>query len=261
MKYLFYIILFSSLFSCSQYQKILNNTDTAFQYEQALNYYDNGDFARSLQLFENLLDDFIGTSDAENIYYHYAYCYFYLKDYLSSEYHFKRFNNLFLSSERQEEMAFMHAYSHYLQSPRSSLDQTITTDAINSLELFIDTYPESIRIPRVNELIFDLNKKIQKKKFEIAKLYFDTGKFKASILSIDNFLKDFPETEYLEEVLYIQLHAYFSLAENSVDEKKLQRVKEAIFVANNFLIAFPEGDFITKVEGIYEKLKSIENGL
>jgi outer membrane protein assembly factor BamD len=261
MKYFYFLILFCTIFSCSEYQKILKNTDTNFQYEEAIKYYDNGDFARSIQLLEGLLDDFIGTSDAENVYYHYTYCYFFLKDYVSAVYHFNRFNNLFISSDKLEEMSFMYAYSHYLQSPRSSLDQNLTKEAIKNLELFIDTYPESNRIIRVNELILDLNKKIEKKNFEIVKLYYDTGKFKSAIFSIDNFLNNFPETELLEEVLYVQIQAYYRLAGNSIEEKKSQRVKEAIFAVDNFLISFPDGNFTSKVQVIYEKLKNIENGL
>jgi outer membrane protein assembly factor BamD len=155
----------------------------------------------------------------------------------------------------------MYAYSHYLQSPRSSLDQNLTKEAIKNLELFIDTYPESNRIIRVNELILDLNKKIEKKNFEIVKLYYDTGKFKSAIFAIDNFLNNFPETELLEEVLYVQIQAYYRLAGNSIEEKKSQRVKEAIFAVDNFLISFPDGNFTSKVQVIYEKLKNIENGL
>ena len=261
MKYL-YILFFSfSFFSCSEYQKILKNTDVSFKYDQAVNYFNNNDYARSLQLFEGLLDDFVGNPKSEEVYYHYAYCFFYLQDYISSAYHFDRFNKVFINSNKNEEMAFMHVYSFYKQSPRYSLDQLVTNEAIEKLELFIENFPSSVRIPRVNELIFDLNKKIEKKYFEIVKSYYTTGKFKSAIFAINNFLAEFPETQYIDEISFVQLNAYYSLAQNSIEEKMKQRVKEAIFACDDYLMAFPNGDNVEQVKDIHEKLKKLENGL
>ena len=261
MKYI-YILFFSlSFFSCSEYQKILKNTDVYFQYDKAINYFNNNDYARSLQLFENLLDDFVGNVKSEEVYYHYAYCFFYLQDYVSSAYHFDRFNKTFINSSKKEEMAFMYGFSFYKQSPRYSLDQSTTHKAIKKLEIFIEEFPNSVRINRVNELIFDLNQKIQKKHFEIVKSYYTTGKYKSAIFAINNFLNDFPETKYIEEISFVQINAYYSLAQNSVEDKMKQRVKEAIFACDDYLMAFPNGESIDQVKTIHKKLKTLENGL
>ena len=163
MRFFFLLVSFFFLFSCSEYQKILKNTDPEFKYTQALNYYDNGDYARALQLFEDLLGYYRGDSKSEDIYYHYVYCNFYMQDYISAAYHFNNFVSKFILSEKNEEMSFMSAYCHYLDSPRFSLDQTNTHKAIDELQLFISNYPTSDSIPRVNELILVLNKKLEKK--------------------------------------------------------------------------------------------------
>ena len=109
--------------------------------------------------------------------------------------------------------------------------------------------------------MISLNNKLQKKDFEIVKLYYKTGKFSSAIYAVDEFLNRFPETSYVEDVNFIQIKSYYELGKNSIEEKKEQRIKDAIFACNNFLLAFPEGNYNKEIESIYEKLKEIQNGL
>ena len=256
-----FILLFSSCGQYRAYQKVVKSTDPDFQYTQALSYYQNGDYARSLQLFENLLGKFQERQKAESIYYHYIYCNYYMKDYLSAAYHAKNFNSKFILSDKKEEIAFLAAHCYYMDTPRSSLDQANTYKAIDELQLFINTYPSSDSLNRINDLMLDLNVKLEKKNFDLVKLYYETGKYQSAIYATNSYLLDFPESIFIEQINYIQLKSYYELAKNSIDEKKQQRLKEAIFACDNFLIAFPLGNYKNDVQGIYEKLKNLQNGL
>ena len=252
------------MFSCGQYrahQKIVKSTDPDFKYTQAVNYYNNEDYGRALQLFEDILIDFKNTDQSENVYYYYIYSNFYMKDYLSTAYHANNFTSTFLLSAKNEEMDFLKAYCYYLDSPRSTLDQENTYKAIDELQFFIEKHPESDSLNRANELIVELNQKLAKKHYEIAKLYHETGKFEAAISAIDSYITSFPETSLLESISFVQVKAYYELGKNSIEEKQEQRIKEAIFACNNFLIAFPSGVHAEEATMIYEKLKAIQNGL
>jgi len=261
MRFTILIMSFFCLFSCSEYQAVLKSEDPESKYVQALEYYNNKDYSRSLSLFEQVLTAFNDRDKLENIYYHYVYSTFHIKDYISSSYHFNNFNIKFPASDKREEMAFMSAYCYYMQSPRYNLDQEMTHLAIEQLQLFISTYPNSDRINRASELILNLNKKLEKKDFEIAKSYYETGNFKSAIFAIDNFLNRFPETSYLHDLSFIQIKAYCELGQNSVEEKKEQRIKEAIFACDNFLLAFPSVNYTEEVKAMHQKLKEIQNGL
>ena len=261
MKFLITLLSFCFLFSCSKYQKVLKSEDPEGKYIQALEYYQNEDFSRSLSLFEQVLTSFNDREKLENTYYHYVYSTFYIKDYISAAYHFNNFNIKFPASLKKEEMVFMSAYCYYLQSPRYNLDQEKTYVAIDQLQLFISTYPNSDRVDRANELILSLNKKLEKKDFEIVKSYYDTGNFQSAIYSIDDFMNRFPETTLSQDLTFIQLKAYYELGKNSVEEKKEQRIKEAIFACDNFLLAFPSGNYKEEAKSMYQKLKEIQNGL
>ena len=249
------------MFSCGDYQKILKSQDSEFKYTQALNYYNNEDYNKSLQLFEDILTDFSDSKRSEEVYYHYIYSNFYIKDYVSAAYHFSNFNLKFPFSDRNEEMAYMSAYCYYKQSPRYNLDQEKTYKAIDILQEFIYNYPSSTRIDTINNLIFSLNNKLQTKTFEIVKLYYQTGKFPSAIYAADQFLNKFPETSFLEEISFIQIKSYFELAKNSIEEKKSKRVKDAIFACDNFLLSFDLGQYNEEVKAVYQQLKEIENGL
>ena len=257
---LFFFFLLILVVSCGQYrafQKVVKSTDPEFQYTQAISYYEDGDYARSLQLFENLLGKFQDREKAESIYYYYIYCNYHMKDYLPAAYHAKNFNSKFILSSRNEEVAFIAAHCYFLDTPRSSLDQENTYKAIEELQLFTNNYPYSDSLNRVNSLILDLNFKLEKKNYELAKLYYDTGEYQSAIYAINTYLLDFPESSFIEKIHFIQLKSYYELAKNSIEQKKQQRTKEAIFACNNFLIAFPKGEYKEEVQSIYEKLKNL----
>ena len=261
MRFLVSLVCILLIFSCSDYQKILKSDDPEFKYTQALAYYNNEDYSRSLSLFEQVLTAFSDRNRSKDVYYHYIYSNFHVKDYVSSAYHFNNFNLKFPESQKREEMEFMSAYCYYLQSPRYNLDQSKTYEAIEKLQLFVSNYSNSDRVVRANQLILKLNQKIEKKDFEIVKSYYETGKFQSAIYAVDDFLNRFPETKLVEELSFIQLQAYYELGKNSIEEKKKQRIKEAIFACDNFLLAFPLGKYKEDTKSIYEKLKEIENGL
>ena len=261
MRFLFVLLLFCFFSSCSEYQKILKSDDVSFKHIQAITYYENEDYARSLQLFESILTSFNDLKKSEDVYYYYIYSNFYMKDYITAAYHFSNFNLKFPLSDKKEEMSFMLAHCQYLQSPRYTLDQENTYKALNSLQQFSTEYPNSSRMEEVNQMVISLNEKLQKKEFEIVKLYYQTGKFPSAIYAIDEFLNHFPETDYVEDLNFIQLQSYYELGKNSIIEKKEQRVKEAIFACDNFLLAFPSSNYNTDIESIYKKLKEIQNGL
>ena len=54
--------------------------------------------------------------------------------------------------------------------------------------MFIVNFPDSDSLERVTDLVLELNNKLEKKYFENAKLYYDTGKYKSAIFAIDYFL-------------------------------------------------------------------------
>lgn len=241
--------------SCSQYEKLLKSTDHEKKYAAALEYYKKKDYYRTLQLLDEVMPVYRGTEKSEQVYYHYAYSYYGQESYLMASYHFKNFSKTFPRSKYAEECSFMSAYCFYLDSPVYSLDQENTHKAISELQSYINEYPQSTRIDSCNKLIDQLRVKLEDKSFESAKLYFNTGEYKAAIVAFNNTLKDFPNTKYRELATYYIFESSFRLAMNSIEDKKNERLKSAYSAYNDFVERFPESKLRKQADGFKGTLK------
>jgi outer membrane protein assembly factor BamD len=180
-----------------------------------------------------------------------------MKDYYVSGYQFERFVASYPKSEKKEEAAFLSAKSYYMLSPRYSKDQKETRDAIEKLQEFINVYPSSQHVSEANKLIKELDYKLEKKAFEIAKQYDHISDYKASIKSFDNFIFEFPGSVLREDALFYRLDAAYKLAVNSVELKrtaegvvrlKKNRLEQAKEYFNVFKKAYASSKHIAEAE-------------
>ena len=242
-------------FSCSKYQHVLKGSDMEKKYEYAEKYFQKKDYYRALQLLEELITVYKGTTKGEQTYYYYAYCNYYTGDYAMAAYHFNNFVQTYPTSKYAEEMQFMHAYCYYLDSPIYSLDQTNTLDAIDKFQLFINKFPKSNRVEEANRLIDELRYKVEAKAFNNAKQYFKTENYKAAIVAFENVLKDFPSSSFSEEALFLALKTSYLYAEQSVEYKQVERYKVAQENYLKLIDAFPQSKFLHEAERIYSNVQ------
>jgi outer membrane protein assembly factor BamD len=239
------LILFSS---CSDYNKIVKSTDYEFKYKKALEYYEDGEFVRSSTLLKELLTIYRGTSKADKVYYYYAKSQFGMKDNMMAAHYFKTLVKEFPRSEYAEEAQFMVGYCYYLDSPGPRLDQQVTQNSIDALQLFINLYPRSTRIDEANRLIIELRDKLVYKSYLSGKLYYDLKNYKAAVVALTSSLKDFPDTKYREELMFMLLKAKYLLATNSVEEKKRERLSSALEEYFTFVDEYPESKYRKEAE-------------
>ena len=254
---LFILLLLASvvMVSCSNHQKILKSTDNEAKYEKAMEYYEKGDYYRALQVFEQLMPVYRGTAKAEKLYFYYANAYYQEREYILASYYFKRFALNFPSSQWAEEASFLAAYTKYLDSPRYSLDQTVTREAIDEFQLFINRYPFGAKAKEANDLIDQLRLKLQMKSYSIANLYYKMEDYRAAIVSYEGMLKDYPDTEYKEEILYRIIRSYYQYAFKSIDEKKKERYESAVKSYYDFVSLYPESKYIGEVKRMRQRVE------
>lgn len=247
--FLFFIpaLMFSS---CSGYQKLVKSGDNVEKFDAAVKYYHSGDYNRALQLFDQVLPFFRGTDKAEMINYYIAQSHYQQGDYIMASYFFKTFARNFPNSSLAEECMYLNAFCKYLDSPHYSLDQTSTMEALQELQLFINIYPASTRIAKCNDLMDELRAKIERKAYENARLYFQMGDYQAAITSLKNVYKDFPDTKFKEDVLFLTLKAYVSYAANSIPLKKKERFQGALEAYNTLVTFFPKTAYLKEAESL-----------
>jgi outer membrane protein assembly factor BamD len=245
------VIVLLLLSSCrSQFERIRTSGDAELIYEEANSYYEEEEYQKAQTLYELLISAFRGRKEAEEIYFKYAYTYFYLNQYILASYYFKNFAQTYTSSDLREETLFMSAYSNYKLSPTFRLDQTYTNKAIEEFQLFVNTYPRSERVSECNRLIDEMRAKLERKAFGEGKLYFDLRMYQAATHVFENLLKDFPETQNGEEVRYMIIRSAYLLAENSVVTKQRERYEDALEKADVFLSRYPNSEYEKEINSI-----------
>jgi outer membrane protein assembly factor BamD len=252
------LVLFSS---CSSYQKLLKSDDLQLKKDKAIEYYEKGDYQKSLTLITDIIPAYRGTADAENLNYYYAMAHYKLKDYIMAAHYFKTFTQGFPRSEHVEEFLFLSAYCKYLLSPRPTLDQTETRDAINELQAFINRFPQSEKVAEANELIDELRDKLETKAFNTAMLYFNLMDYEAAVTSFNNVIRDYPDTEYREESLFYIIRSHFLFAENSIVFRQLERYKNVVDAHDKLIRRFPESKYLSDANSMLLKSQQIIEAL
>lgn len=237
---------------CSKYNKVLKSQDVDLKYTWAMKYFERSDFNRALPLFEELIAVTRGTQRSETIYYHYAQSYFGLRDYYLAGFYFESFVKTYPNSEKAEEAAFMAALCFYKNSPGYSLDQSDTKRAIQKFQIFLERYPNSEKRDTSNVLVENMIRKLEKKAYESAMLYHKIEQYKSAVIALNNVLREYPNSEYKEEILFRILESNYLLAVRSVEEKKYDRLKDTIKSYHTFVDSYPESSKVRQAEALYE---------
>lgn len=250
MKNLIYFAFVGLLFtSCSEYQKVLNKGTVEQQYAMATKMYEAKKYNKALDLFEKITPTYRGKPQMERIQFMVAQSNFNTKNYDLAGYYYQRFTQNYPKSSKKEEAAFLSAYSYKLASPIYSLEPRDTKKALEAFQLFIDTYPDSNRLAEANTYYQEINYKLQKKAFEIAKVYYTTANYDparnytAAITAFDNLLEDYLGSDFKEEALYYRLKASHDLALRSTIIKKEGRIKDAIKAYEKLKRNFPKTQY------------------
>jgi outer membrane protein assembly factor BamD len=235
-----YILAGFFLVSCGEYQEVLKTKDLDYKFSKAVEYYEAKEFNKAYPIFDELITLYRGTHKAQEVYFYYANTLYMQKNYILAGYHFKNFYKTFPQNEKADEAAYLTAYCYYLEAPAHSLDQAYTYKAINEIQLYINTHPNSERIEDCNMYMEELRGKLETKSFEIAKQYYKTRKYKAAMTAFTTTLSEYPDTPYRQEAMYLKTKAAFKLAENSVPSLQEERFIEARTALNDFEEAYPE---------------------
>ena len=247
----------------TEFEQIRTSSDAALIYEKAMKYYEEGEYIKAQTLFELAIPAYRGKAEAEDIYYKYAYTYYYTRDYILASHYFKNFSNTYYNSSLREETDFMTAYANYRLSPSFKLDQTYSEKAIEGFQLFINGHPNSTRVSECNNLIDEIRGKLEIKAFEQGKLYFHLRQYSSAVQSFENMLKDYPETQRAEEARYFACAASFLLAEHSVFDKKEERYLEAKDKGDKFLNKYARSKYRSEIKdhltNTNKELKKLKN--
>jgi outer membrane protein assembly factor BamD len=255
MRFRLYIVLIILVLvsSCGEYEKLLKSTDFDLKKAKAKEYYDAGQYVKTTELLAQILPRFRATEEAEDLNWMNAQAYFGMKDYYMAGSYFKSFIDQFPFGRFAEEANFMGALCDYKISYRPELDQDNTKNAIEGFNIFINRFPGSPKVPEAKKLVKDLEEKLVEKSYLSAKLYYNMNEYKAAVVALNNSMKEFSETKYREEMMFLKLNSLFLYAEKSYAAKQKERYQDTLDDYYSFMEEFPKSKYSKEVNNIYQK--------
>ncbi len=229
----------------------LNNISVSYtKYQQAILSYESRDYHKASLLFEQILPQLRGTKEAASVYFFQAYCDFYQKKYVQSSERFQYFCETFLGDPRVEEAMYMQGHTLYLISPDVKCDATLTKEAIAVLCSYIDRYPQGVYVERANVQLRALYDKLAIQAFHNAKLYYQLAHYRAAVVALGNFCKDFPNALSNEEAAYLRADAQCRYAQKAKGTDRDKQSGIAIAYCKEFLDSYPNSSYALVVESL-----------
>lgn len=256
------LIIFVLLSSCGEYEKLLKGSDFDLKKAKAKEYYAEGQYVKATELLQQILPRYRATEEAEELNWINCQAYFGMKDYYMAGTYFKGFIDQFPFGVHAEEANYMAALCDYNISAKPELDQDNTKNAIEGFKIFLNKYPNSAKADDCRKMIADLQDKLVEKSYLSAKLYYDMKQYKAAVVALTNSLKEFANTKYREQMMYLKLNSLFQYAELSYATKQKERYQATLDDYYSFMEEFPKSTYSKEVNGIYQRTnKFLKAGL
>ena len=253
----------------SEFNTVLKSADNTYKYEYAKQCFATGKFSNAVTLLSELVTIQKGRNNAQESLYMLAMAQYCNRDYEAASATFKKFYQSYPKGEYAEQAAFYIGQSLYQNMPDPRLDQSSTIGAINSHQTFLDFYPDSPLRETAQKRLFELQDNLVMKEYLSAELYYNLGdyfgninsntesNYESCIITAQNALKQYPFSSMREKFSLLIMKSKYELAENSSEERRVERYREAEDECYAFMTEFPESAECKLAEKLIAKCKKI----
>jgi len=256
--------------SCSnEFNSVFKSSDYNYRYEYAKQCFAEGKYNRAVTLLQDMITVKKGTDEAQESLYMLGMAEYMSGDYESASATFSKFYKTYPKGLYAEQASFYIGESLAESSPEPRLDQTPTIGAINAYQRFLDLFPQSALRLKAQSRLFELQDKLVQKELLSAQLYYNLGgylgninannesNYISSIITAENALKTYPYTKWRESFSMLVMKSKFALAENSSQDKAIERYRDAEDECYGFLNEYPESDNCRLAQKYIEKCKKV----
>lgn len=248
--------LLLAVFACkSAFEALLESNDTDAKYAAAFDYFNQGKFAKAARLFESMAVITNGTERDDTVQYYWGLSNYRAKDYYTAETNFDNFIRNFPSSTFCENAEFLRLDCLFRATYRYELDQTPTYKCITAISEYLIKHPDSEYLSVCDQMLDDLNERLDRKAYESAYLYYKMEDYKAARVALKNVLKDNASNRYREDVLYYSAMASYKYAQLSVRAKQKERYLVFYDDYFNFIGEYPDSPRRAGLDALYKKAK------
>ena len=235
-----------------EFNTVYKSQDNDYKYEFAKQCFAQGKYGQASTLLLDLVTMKKGSEEAQECLYMLAMSQFMSYDYESASETFKRYYQTYPKGYYAEPASFYVGQSLYESAPEPRLDQTPTIGAMNAYQQFLDLFPDSELRPQAQQRLYELQDKLVQKELLSAQLYYNLGgyfgninsnnesNYEACIITAQNALKQYPYSKMRENFALLIMNSKFELAENSAEERRLERYRDAEDECYGFINEYPD---------------------
>ncbi|MCC7159809.1 MAG: outer membrane protein assembly factor BamD [Ignavibacteria bacterium] len=237
------------LIACGSSKSDISTDDPQKAFDIAKRKFDRGDYVDAIEDFSFIKIRFPGTAVSDKVQYYLAFSYYRQKEYLLSAYEFDNFLKNYPLSELNPDGKFMLASAYYAMSPKFSLDQSFTKEAISEYLSFLEAYPQDKNVTEAENKIKELRNKLAYKEFWTAELYMKLDNYKAASLYFQNVVDEYIDSDWADDAMVGQADAY-------INGRKYDDAKR---VLEKFYKLFPKSDQKAKADRLYSRAKELQS--
>jgi len=269
-KYIITLALAALLSGCAtQFNRVYKSSDNAYKYEYAKECFAKGKFQQCSALLQELVTMQKGRTNAQESLYMLGMAQYCNRDYEAASATFRKYYTSYPKGDFAEQASFFIGQSLFQSTPEPRLDQSPTIAAINAYQNFLDNYPDSPRREEAQQHLFKLQDNLVQKEYLSAKLYYNLGgyfgninantesNYESCIITAQNALKSYPYSDLREKFSILIMKSKYHLAENSSEEKRIERYRDAEDECYGFLNEFPESEETKTAQKYIEKCKRV----
>lgn len=264
-------LAFAALLSgcATQFNRVYKSADNAYKYEYAKECFAKGKFQQCTALLQELVTLQKGRTNAQESLYMLGMAQYCNRDYEAASATFRKYYTSYPKGDFAEQASFFIGQSLFQSTPEPRLDQSPTIAAINAYQNFLDNYPDSPRREEAQQHLFKLQDNLVQKEYLSAKLYYNLGgyfgninantesNYESCIITAQNALKSYPYSDLREQFSILIMKSKYHLAENSSEEKRIERYRDAEDECYGFLNEFPESEETKTAQKYIEKCKRV----
>jgi outer membrane protein assembly factor BamD len=228
-----------------------------------------GKFDNAATLLAELVTIQKGKTTAQESLYMLGMAQYCNRDYESASATFRKYYQSYPKGDYAEQASFYIGQSLFESMPDPRLDQSSTIGAINAYQNFMDIYPDSPLREQAQNRLFILQDNLIMKEYLSAELYYNLGgyfgninantesNYESCIITAQNALKTYPFTNMREKFSILIMKSKYELAQNSSEEKRIERYREAEDECYGFLNEFPESEECKTAQKYIDRCRKI----
>jgi outer membrane protein assembly factor BamD len=242
------LVITAIISGCSSSGSNITTDDPVRAFEIAKKKFDKKDYSDAVEDFSFIKIRFPGTEVSDKVQFYLAESYFYQKEYLLAEYEYYTFLKNYPLSPLAPDAKYKLGDTYYELSPKYSLDQEYTKEALNEFIEFVEQYPEHKNVGQADKKIKELRNKLAYKDFRTGEIYMKNDNYRAASLYFQNVYDTYIDSDFADD-------AMVSNAEALINGSRFDQAKA---VLERFYKLFPNSDQKSRADKLINKMKEFQ---